>query len=117
MNKEEIGAKLRDLRTERGYTQKQLAEILEISNPSTIGSWEIGKSEPSLSTFAKICEVYKISNIDEIFPGLSNEKATPEEIESGYAAIFNELNLGQLSEKQIQLLTKIAADILESGLE
>lgn len=37
-------------------TQKELAEILEVSN-ATIVNWEKGNSEPSVTQLRKICEL------------------------------------------------------------
>lgn len=39
---------LRSLRTERKYTQKDIAEKLDIS-PSTYANWEQGRREPSIN--------------------------------------------------------------------
>lgn len=68
MEKREIGKRLKGLREENGYTQKELAKVLNIKNPSTIGSWEIGKSEPNLNTFSQLCAIYNISDIHAIIP-------------------------------------------------
>ena len=52
-------------------TQRQLAEILEIS-VGTVNNWENGKSEPSLSQLRKISEISGIP-MDFIFvPEKSN---------------------------------------------
>jgi len=41
--------KLKEIRTEKGYTQKQLAEAIKTTDDS-IYSWEKGRSQPSLET-------------------------------------------------------------------
>lgn len=74
----QISKRLQDLRIANGYTQKQLAGKLGIKNYSTISSWEIGKSEPSLSMFSKLCEIYNITDIAEIFPELKKEAPADE---------------------------------------
>ena len=45
-------------------TQETVAERMQIS-PATLSKWENGTSEPSLSQFKKIAELYGIS-IDDI---------------------------------------------------
>ena len=43
LNNNEFGAKIADLRKEKGLTQAQLADLLNISN-KTISRWETGGS-------------------------------------------------------------------------
>ena len=49
-----IGEQLRQLRVERGITQRQLAEQTQLSQ-QTISSIEVGRMEPSLATLDAIC--------------------------------------------------------------
>lgn len=44
MNPKEIGAFLKQLRSEKGVTQEQLAEILGVSG-RTVSRWETGVSQ------------------------------------------------------------------------
>ena len=44
IDKERFGAFLLELRKEKGYTQKQLAEKMEVSR-QTISKWEAGVSQ------------------------------------------------------------------------
>lgn len=118
MTKEEISKKLQDLRIANGYTQKQLADTLGMKNYSTISSWEIGKSEPSLSTFAKLCSIYGISDIEEVFPGLTSKKdakKTPT-VEDTAEAIMTILSakLGRTpTPKEMRLLNSIVDGITQ----
>ena len=41
--------------------QQDIADYLNLKNKSTVGSWEIGKSEPDIDTFAKLCILFNIS--------------------------------------------------------
>ena len=50
---EQFGNKLRELRTARGLTQRQLADLMIVSN-GTIGNWETGKRLPDLSMRARL---------------------------------------------------------------
>lgn len=57
--------RIRVLRAERGWTQADLAERLEVSRNS-VNAIENGKYDPSLPLAFKIAEVFKLS-IEEIF--------------------------------------------------
>ena len=60
MASKELGGKLRELRDSKGFTQQQVADELGLKNKSTLGSWEIGKSEPDAFTFLKLCKLYGV---------------------------------------------------------
>ena len=55
---------LKAARVNAGYTQAQVAKILDVS-VSSIKNWEAGKTYPNLSTFEKLCELYGVS-LDQI---------------------------------------------------
>ena len=57
--------KLEELRKERGITQEDLAEVLEVSR-QTIGSLENGRYNPSIILAFKIARYFDES-IEEIF--------------------------------------------------
>lgn len=52
--------KLRALRKEAGYTQKQLGEILGIST-SCVGMYEQGRREPDAAMLMRICSVFSVN--------------------------------------------------------
>lgn len=52
--------RLKDLRIEKGVTQKQLAEILGTTDDS-IYSWEHGRSQPSLEMLRSLVNYFEIS--------------------------------------------------------
>lgn len=64
MNQEKIGAFIRDVRKERGFTQEQLAEKLGVSQRS-VSRWETGKTMPDYALLPGICEVLNI-NVAEL---------------------------------------------------
>lgn len=74
MASKELGGKLRELRDSKGFTQQQVADELGLKNKSTLGSWEIGKSEPDAFTFLKLCKLYGVDNILGVF---GDETPTP----------------------------------------
>ena len=56
---------LRELRTDRGWTQKDLAEALDVSR-QTVNAIETGRYDPSLPVAFAIARLFKCS-IEEIF--------------------------------------------------
>ena len=46
-------------RVNAGYTQKEAAQMLKISN-TTLGKWENGETYPSADKIHDICELYDI---------------------------------------------------------
>lgn len=59
----EIGKRIKELRQDRGLTQKQLADILFVSQ-DTISLWELGKLLPSITNLIAICDFFKVSADD-----------------------------------------------------
>ncbi len=71
----EFGERLRKIRTNRNMTQTELGEIFE--NPkaqTTIGTWEKGYREPSMTDLIKISRFFNVS-IDYLL-GESEEERT-----------------------------------------
>ena len=55
-----LSLKLKRYREEKGITQQELAEILEVSDKS-ISKWELGNGYPSKRNMLKISEILDIS--------------------------------------------------------
>ena len=51
--------RLRELRTEKGLSQKEFAKILNTTN-SSVCDWECGRTEPSLETLVKIADYFNV---------------------------------------------------------
>lgn len=60
MNQKKIGVFLKELRKEKGITQEQFAEILNVSG-RTISRWETGINMPDISLLCEISEFYKVT--------------------------------------------------------
>lgn len=60
MDCEKIGALLKRLRTERGLTQKQAAEMLSVSDKA-VSKWERGAGCPDISMLTEISRIYGVS--------------------------------------------------------
>ena len=57
---EAFAEKLKKARETAGYTQRQVAEILNLKQP-TIASYELGRTQPDLETLGKLADFYCIS--------------------------------------------------------
>lgn len=90
MNQEKIGKFIALMRKEQNLTQRQLAEMLGITDKS-VSKWETGRSMPDNALLLELCSILKIS-VNEL---LSGERLTQEEYD-GYA----EKNILYLMEKQ-----------------
>jgi len=72
MDKYSLGNFLAQLRNEKGLTQEQLSEMINV-NYKTISKWECGNSSPSLDTLVQLCEVYNVSLYEmSIYKRISN---------------------------------------------
>lgn len=56
---------LKKLRKEKGLTQAQLAERLNLSQ-ATVASWEVGKRRPDIEFMPTLAEFYGVS-VDELY--------------------------------------------------
>ena len=102
MNQVLIGKFLADERRKKGYTQKQLADILMVSD-KTISKWETGKSLPDLEMINLLCQTLNIG-INEL---LSGERITAEELESRSEENIKELLLENESERKNNQRNKV----------
>ena len=60
----EMKDKLKELRKQRKYSQRELAEIIGVRR-SSVAHWENGKSDPSMFNCILLAEVYNVS-LDEL---------------------------------------------------
>ena len=67
MDQVKIGKFISDERKAKGYTQKQLSELLGISD-KTISKWECGRGYPSIDSLKEISRYFSVS-IDELLSG------------------------------------------------
>ena len=67
MNQEKIGAFISMLRKEKGYTQKDVANRLDLSE-KTISKWECGKGLPEVAYMEPLCSLLGIS-VNELLIG------------------------------------------------
>ncbi|MFC4401544.1 helix-turn-helix transcriptional regulator [Gracilibacillus xinjiangensis] len=60
MNKSILSLKLKEYREQRGITQEELAELLDVSDKS-ISKWELGNGYPSKKNMMKISALLDVS--------------------------------------------------------
>ena len=72
MDKEKTGQLIAELRKEKGLTQKQLADALNVTDKA-VSKWERGLSFPDISMLEPIAEILDIS-IMEILAGARQDK-------------------------------------------
>ena len=60
MDKLAFGNFLAELRNEKGLTQEQLAELINV-NYKTVSKWECGNSLPSLDTMVELTKIFEVS--------------------------------------------------------
>lgn len=58
--KNEFAKKLKELRTEKGMTQKQLAQAANVLE-RTVSHWENGSRECDFDTLLKLSEIFNVS--------------------------------------------------------
>ena len=95
MNPKEIGIFLKHLRSEKGITQEQLAEILGVS-ARTVSRWETGSNLPDLSILVQISEYYNVE-IKEILNGERKSENMDKELKETLLKVadYNELEKQQ----------------------
>lgn len=54
-----FGKKLKELRLEKGVSQRKLGEIFNVCN-QTVSFWENGSREPDLDTLVSIAEYFDV---------------------------------------------------------
>jgi transcriptional regulator with XRE-family HTH domain len=67
MNQENIGAFIANLRKEKGWTQKEMASQLGVSDKA-ISKWETGKSLPDMGILIPVSELFGVT-VDELLSG------------------------------------------------
>lgn len=83
MNTVDFGKFVTELRKEKGFTQKQLAEMLDVTDKA-VSRWETGKNYPDIEMFERLSAVFGVT-VSELLEG----KRIPKE------------NLNHVSEVQV----------------
>ena len=89
MIKIKFNTRLKELRLERGQTQKELANAIEVGR-TTVSEYESGKIVPKQEGLLKIANHFNVS-VDYL-SGVSNERATRKQNASDLDALLNTIH-------------------------
>ena len=79
MNQQKIGEFLKILRKEKGLTQEQFSEIVNVSN-RTVSRWENGNNMPDLDILIQLSDYYEIE-LRELLEGERKSEPMNQELE------------------------------------
>lgn len=79
MDQKKIGALFKKLRNEKGLTQEQFAEVVNVSN-RTVSRWENGNNMPDLDVLIQISDYYEI-DLRELLDGERKGEKMNKELE------------------------------------
>lgn len=79
MNQIKIGSFIKELRKEKGLTQEQLAEQLNVSR-RTVSRWETGSNMPDLDVLIEMADYYEIE-LRELLDGERKSEKMNKELE------------------------------------
>lgn len=66
-----LGYRIKELRKKNNITQKQLADLLQVSQQS-VGSWEVDRAEPNSEILKQLSKIFEVT-VDYL---LGNESAS-----------------------------------------
>lgn len=89
MTAKDCGIFIANLRKDKGLTQKQLADALNVSDKA-ISRWETGKGYPDVSSLVALSDFFSVS-VNEILAGKNIEsEAFPEIADTNLLTVFKE---------------------------
>ena len=117
-----IQERIKELRTEKGYTQEELAKLLGLNSKSNIANYENGANSPSDKVKMKMCEIFNCSM--DYLMGKSNFK-TQEEFSHYEKTLFNSavldfapelLNMGLNKDEVLKISDVLSSETKENIL-
>ena len=93
MDQQKIGEFLKLLRKEKGLTQEQLAECMNVST-RTVSRWETGTNLPELDMMIRLAERYEVS-VGEVLDG---ERTARKDLDK-----FSEVSIENVSEASLEM--------------
>ena len=113
MDNQKTGLLIRKIRTEKGLTQSELAEIIHVSN-KTVSKWETGKCMPDYSVIKNLCDELEIT-VAELMDGECSEEKSVRVYDD--EQIVDLLKRTQELEKQKNLLYGIILIVMGIALQ
>ncbi|MEE0264051.1 MAG: helix-turn-helix transcriptional regulator [Acutalibacteraceae bacterium] len=106
----EFNNKLYQLRKQKGFSQEELANRLNVSR-QTISKWEIGDSTPDLEKLVAISDLFDVS-LDSLVKGKEEEPQRADEpVKSELISVLNEKVLTSENKVKAKNIVKIIAII------
>ena len=94
MDLQKIGTFLKELRKEKGFTQEQLAESLNVSR-RTVSRWETGSNMPDLDLLMEISDLYEVDLREMLKKKKKSEVTMDKEMEETVLQVAEYSNAGQ----------------------
>ncbi len=115
----EFNNKLYELRKQKGFSQEELANRLNVSR-QTVSKWEVGDSTPDMEKLIAISDLFGIS-LDELI--LDKSPTPPTVVQSAKSEVYSEIKtdikekvLTDSNRKKVRKWLKIAGIILGAVL-
>ena len=109
----EFNNKLYELRKQKGFSQEELANRLNVSR-QTVSKWEVGDSTPDMEKLIAISDLFGIS-LDELVLDKAPEPApAPQSAKSELYTDIKEKILTEDNGKKVRKGLKIAGIVLEA---
>ena len=119
MDLQKIGTFLKELRKEKGFTQEQLAESLNVSR-RTVSRWETGSNMPDLDLLMEISDLYEVDLREMLNGERKSEEKMDKEMEQAVLQAAEYSNAGkERAAKVIRIyfIIGILALIVNIGME
>ena len=108
----EFNNKLYELRKQKGFSQEELANRLNVSR-QTISKWEVGESTPDMENLVAISELFEISLDELVLDKVPEEAYTSSQVvKSEFYSDIKENVLTDENRKKAKKGLKIAAIVL-----
>lgn len=108
----EFNNKLYELRKQKGFSQEELANRLNVSR-QTISKWEVGESTPDMENLVAISELFEISLDELVLNKVPEESDTSAQVvKSEFYSDIKENVLTEENRKKAKTGLKIAAIVL-----
>ncbi len=104
-----LSERLKLLRNEKDLSQRELANILNISN-GTIAMYETNKRQPDNDTLSKIADFFNVS-IDYLLGKTDIKK--PQNIDEKYSVLLNDEELAEALEELMDLSDNDKKEIID----
>ena len=111
MNQVKIGTFIADMRKKQGMSQKQLADIVGVTDKS-VSKWETGKSLPEISKMESLCEALHI-NINELLSGERlSETVYPQKAEENMMNLIHESEVNAGRANSVGIIVMIVLSLI-----